>query len=136
MATFVDQPTIGLKRFFWMFFIIVGLFHLLPTFSGFCIPCVEPHHWDWLTQDPEIVDYLSFTWQILSLFEASLSVFMMVTAVTGYRKGERWAWYLLWLWLPVLVGETILMPWSWPLLVTLMVLLVIGQLWTRSYFWK
>jgi hypothetical protein len=122
------------KRYFWIFFIIVGLLHFLPAINSFCILCREPGHWDWLTRDAEVLDYLSFVWQLVSLFQAGLSLVMMVVAAMGYRRGEKWAWLLLWLWLPVLVGEAILAPWMWPIYAVLMGIMVLGQLWTRSFF--
>lgn len=136
MTTTEIKPVKTKKRFFWIFLIIIGLLHLLPTISGFCIPCVDPNHWDWLTREQEVVDYLAFVWQNLSLFEAGLSLVMMAAAIIGYRRRERLAWYLSWFWLPVLIGEMILSPWSWPILVPLIVILVLGQLWTYSYFFR
>ena len=106
----------------------------MPAINSFCILCREPAHWDWLTRDAEVLDYLSFVWQLVSLFELALSVVMMLVAATGYRQGARWAWYLLWLWLPILVGQMILMPWLWFILLPLAVVVAAGQLWTRQWF--
>ena len=124
------------KNYFWLFFILIGLLHLVPALGSFCILCREPGHWDWLTQDAEVLDYLSFVWQLLGLFEGGLSVALMAVAATGYRQGARWAWYLLWLWLPLLVGEAILMPWMWFVLAPLAVVVVVGQIWLRRRFFE
>jgi hypothetical protein len=33
---------------------------------------------------------------ILAIFSAGLGAFIMVVSATAYRKGEVWAWYLIW----------------------------------------
>ena len=134
MSIAITRTEQSWKRFFWIFFIILGLLHFVPAINSLCVLCREPGHWDWLTRDAEVLDYLSFVWQLVGVFELALSVVMMVVAATGYRQGARWAWYLLWLWLPILVGQIILMPWLWFILLPLVVVVAAGQLWTRQRF--
>jgi hypothetical protein len=135
MSIAITRTEQSWKRFFWIFFIILGLLHFVPAINSLCVLCREPGHWDWLTRDAEVLDYLSFVWQLVGVFELALSVVMMVIAATGYRQGARWAWYLLWCWLPILVAQIILMPWLWFMLLPLMVVVAAGQLWTRQRFW-
>ena len=134
MAIRVTQSEKSWKRYFWIIFIIMGLLHFMPAISSFCVLCREPGHWDWQTRDEEVLDYLSFVWQLVGVFELALSVVMMVVAATGYRQRAPSAWYLLWLWLPILVAQIILMPWLWFILLPLTIVVAAGQLWTRGWF--
>ena len=134
MSTAITQSPKPIKQYFWIFFIIVGLLHLGLAVNSFCILCQEPSRLDWLTRDPEILDYLLLVWRLVGLFELGLSLVMMIIAATGYRRRQKWAWHLLWLWLPILIGETILMYWLLPFLAPLIALVLIGQLWVRSLF--
>lgn len=50
--------------------------------------------------DPTFTNLLSHTRIDVGVSGVSLAVFGMVISATGYRKGERWSWYLSWL-LPI-----------------------------------
>ena len=120
-----------MKRFLWLYFIILGLLYLLPAVSSFFILRQTPDHWDWLTQDAEVLDYLASVWRLVGLFQLSLSVLMIIIAATGFRKGERWGWYLLWLWLPILAGQAVFQPWIWPIYAVLILIAVVVLWLTR-----
>ena len=53
-----------------------------------------------LSSTPGIANYITNLTLIVGFTLVGLSFMMFATSVTGYRKGERWAWLLLW-YLPV-----------------------------------
>lgn len=65
---------------------------------------LEDRTWDqFAQQDPEFASLYSMDLVILGLLGAGLGLLAAVVSVIPYRRGERWAWYALWL-LPVTVG--------------------------------
>jgi len=53
-------------------------------------------------QDPEVASLYAMDLVVLGMLGAGLGLFSAVVSVIPYRRGERWAWYALWL-LPVTV---------------------------------
>ncbi len=49
---------------------------------------------------PELANLLDLLIRLSGLFSFSFSLLFMVISYTGFRKGERWAWYSL-LYLPI-----------------------------------
>lgn len=54
-------------------------------------------------QDPEIANLYSMDLNILGFLGAGLGLLATVVSVIPYRRGERWAWYAMFL-LPVTIG--------------------------------
>lgn len=54
-------------------------------------------------QDPEVANLYSMDLNILGFLGAGFGLLAAVGSVIPYRRGERWAWYALWLF-PVTVG--------------------------------
>ena len=60
--------------------------------------------WDqFATQDPEVASIASREKDILGFLGAGLGLLAMIVAAIPYRRGERWAWYALWLF-PITIG--------------------------------
>jgi len=55
------------------------------------------------SQDPEVAYLFSRQLNILGFLGAGFGLLAAVVSVIPYRRGERWAWYALWLF-PVTVG--------------------------------
>ncbi|MFW9931215.1 MAG: hypothetical protein ACFFDR_00975 [Candidatus Thorarchaeota archaeon] len=51
---------------------------------------------------PEAMDFVFWLYGCLGLLKVSWSLFVIVITLTGFRKGEKWAWYTLWL-VPILL---------------------------------
>ena len=51
--------------------------------------------------NPGIANYVYYLITILAIFSAGLGAFIMIVSATAYKKGEVWAWYLMWV-VPVL----------------------------------
>ncbi|MFX1440665.1 MAG: hypothetical protein ACFFFD_10490, partial [Promethearchaeota archaeon] len=56
---------------------------------------------------PEAVLYVRWLIGALGMLKMSWSFFVLATTMTGFRKGEKWAWYTLWLVPVLLVGQGI-----------------------------
>lgn len=96
------------------------------------IPGLDPadpeRGWAWLTADPEVIDYIKFWFRNFGIWVLAVSVFVLVISATGFRRGERWAWYSL-LYLPVHIGTHMaIWPWMIPILAVLMAMTLAGLL--------
>ncbi len=49
--------------------------------------------------DPDVIEHIKWWFRILGFWVQTVAIFVMVISSTGYRKGEKWAWYSL-LYLP------------------------------------
>jgi len=58
-------------------------------------PTYEPGHWDWLTKDPVILDYIRFWFRNQGIWTIANGLFFSIISATAFRKQERWAWYAL-----------------------------------------
>jgi hypothetical protein len=80
----------------WIVFAGIGV---LLTYWGihqlFIIPAFGPDHWAWLTSDLETIDYFKFWFRIQGVWTASNGIFITLIASTGFKSGERWAWWIL-----------------------------------------
>jgi len=54
---------------------------------------------------PEAMDFVFWVYGSLGLVKVSWSLFVLAITLTGFRKGEKWAWYTLWL-VPILLITT------------------------------
>jgi len=54
-------------------------------------------------QDPEVASLYSMDLVVLGLLGAGFGLLAVAVSVIPYRRGERWAWYALWLF-PVTIG--------------------------------
>ncbi len=45
---------------------------------------------------PGVATYILYLITIFAIFSAGLGAFIMIVSATAYRKGEAWAWYLMW----------------------------------------
>ena len=59
------------------------------------------------TSSPLATDLVRFHYGSMGLLKTSWSLFVLAIALTGYRKGEKWAWYTLWLAPLILVWNAI-----------------------------
>ena len=49
-----------------------------------------------MSSDPNFANFLGATLIDDGISGVGLAVFGMVVSLTGYRKGEKWAWYVSW----------------------------------------
>jgi hypothetical protein len=110
---------------------IVGLgLGIYAYYNLFTIPGLDPtdpdRGWAWLTADPDVIEYIKWWFRTLGFWVLAVAVLVMVISATGYRTGQKWAWYSL-LYLPVHVSVHILLwPWLAPILLGLLVIVLTG----------
>ncbi len=121
----------NLRRHSWLLLFFVGLglafyaYHNLVTIPGLD-PADPDQGWAWLTTDPEVIEYIKWWFRTLGFWVLAVAIIVMIVSSTGYRKGERWAWYTL-AYLPVHIFIHILLwPWLAPALVIVLLLVIAG----------
>ena len=55
--------------------------------------------------NPVAIELVRFLFGAIGNLKISWSFLVLAITLTGYRKGERWAWYTLWLCPAILVGQ-------------------------------
>jgi len=54
---------------------------------------------------PEATEKVRFLWGSIGVLKTSWSLMLLAIVLTAYRRGEKWAWYTLWLVPATLVGS-------------------------------
>ena len=54
---------------------------------------------------PEATELVRFLHGAVGMLKTSWSLLVLAITLTGYRRGEKWAWYTLWLCPAILVGQ-------------------------------
>lgn len=120
-----------LQRYAWIFLFAVGLALLFFAYDNMIvIPALSPNDldrgWEWLTRDPEVIDYIKFWFRIFGFWVLALAVQLLVISATGYRKGQKWAFYNM-LYLPVhVVIHMFIWPWTIPILAIILLMIIAG----------
>ena len=81
----------------WVLLFLVGLGIAYFAYDNLVvIPALDPadpdRGWAWLTTDPEVIDYIKFSFRNFGYWILAVAVFVTVISATGFRQGERWAW--------------------------------------------
>ena len=88
-----------LARFSWLILTALGLLFIgwgLHQIAN--IPRFPADHWDWLTADPEVLEYIKFWFRIHGVWTLANGLFFTLTAATAFRLGEAWSrWALAYL---------------------------------------
>ena len=120
-----------LQKYAWVFLFAIGLALLFYAYDNiFVIPALSPDDpargWEWLTRDPEVISYIKWWFRTLGFWVLAVAIHVLVVSATGYRAGQKWAFYSL-LYLPVLVIiHMIMWPWFSPFLGVLLLMLIAG----------
>jgi len=120
-----------ISKYAWMLLLIAGIGMAIFAYDNLVvIPTLDPadpdRGWAWLTSDPEVIEYIKFWFRNFGFWVLAVSVFVMVTSVTGYRQGDRWAWFAL-LYLPIHIAiHMVIWPWTIPILAVLLLLVLAG----------
>jgi hypothetical protein len=120
-----------LQRYAWIFLFAVGLALLYYAYDNIiAIPALSPNDpergWEWLTRDPEVIDYIKFWFRLFGFWVLAVAVQVLVISATGYRKGQKWAFYSM-LYLPVhVVIHMFIWPWLAPIMAIILLMIIAG----------
>src|SRR5690349_11826598 len=92
---------------FWAIHLVLSARDFFPNLQDLCLPCapgaqtpilaVTGMTWSELVSSyPKFAGFLASTLVDDGISGVGLAVFGMVVSLTGYRKGEKWAWYVSW----------------------------------------
>ena len=92
---------------FWALHLVLSARDFFPSLQDLCLACapgaltpiqvVTGLTWTQLVStDPKFATFLGSTLIDDGISGVGLAVFGMVVSLTGYRKGEKWAWYVSW----------------------------------------
>jgi hypothetical protein len=105
----MGQPTFRVPWFSWGPLATMAIFTALAALWVALTPAGEQTElagrtWDqFAQQDLEVASLYSMDLGILGMLGAGFGVLAAVVSVIPYRRGERWAWYALWL-VPITIG--------------------------------
>jgi hypothetical protein len=92
---------------FWALHLVLSARDFLPNLQDLCLACVPGAQtpiqvatgmtWSQLVaSDPKFASFLASTLVDDGISGVSVAIFGMIVSMTGYRKGEKWAWYVSW----------------------------------------
>jgi hypothetical protein len=94
------------EKYAWVIFLALGLLWLVVGLVAVFDPegifetdaqSVTGMPWSELeASSPEAADFVVFVYGQMGLLKISWSFFVLVIALTGYRRTEKWAWYVMW----------------------------------------
>jgi hypothetical protein len=96
------------EKYAWIIPFVMGIFFLVSMGATILFPgiltnaenAVESLTGSTFSQisasNPGFANYVLYLITIFAIFSAGLGAFITVVSATAYRKGEVWAWYLIW----------------------------------------
>lgn len=101
------MPERAYERYAWVVFFFFPIFFILESVRGllFVVPPDETNlqsitgmSWSQLAaSNPRLAEYIGFASVGTYGVQLAFATIIMAIAITSYRKGERWAWYALWI---------------------------------------
>jgi hypothetical protein len=94
------------EKYAWVILLVLGLLWFVVGLYSVFLPegvfetdvqSVTNIPWSELkASSPLATDFVIFTYGLLGLLKLSWSFFVLAITLTGYRRGEKWAWYTMW----------------------------------------
>ena len=94
------------EKYAWVILLAVGLLWLVVGFVAVFQPegifegdaqAVTNMPWSELkASSPKAADFVIFVYGQMGILKISWSFFVIAITLTGYRRGEKWAWYIMW----------------------------------------
>ena len=94
-----------IEKYAWVILLFVGLLWLIVGIVGVFQPegifeadaeAVTNLPWtDLKASSPEASNFVIFVYGQMGLLKVSWSLFILAITLTGYRRGEKWAWYMM-----------------------------------------
>jgi hypothetical protein len=105
------------EKYAWMILLAVGLLWLVVGIVAVFQPegifeadaqAVTNMPWNELkASSPMAADFVIFVYGQMGLLKISWTFFVLAITLTGYRKGEKWAWYMMWSVPALLVSDAV-----------------------------
>jgi hypothetical protein len=105
------------EKYAWVLFLALGLLWVVTGLTQVLLPegliemdaqLVADISWSELkASSPVATELVRFLYGQMGLLKTSWSFFVLAITLTGYRRGEKWAWYTLWS-VPALLVSTAL----------------------------
>ncbi len=126
-----------MKDKFWMVFLGLGL--LIVAFSLYSLVFLPANvnsgdQLNWLTSDPDVLEFAGWNFRIQGAWQLAFGAMVVISAVTGFRRREQWAWYAMWAVPLVLALVTVLMIWIIPFTAVLFIIALSALLISRPGF--
>ena len=106
------------EKYGWVIFLALGLLWLVVGLTQIFNPDVmidtDVQHVTGMSlseleaSNPESIELVRFYMGIIGNLKTSWSFLVLAITLTGYRRGEKWAWYTLWLAPAILVSQGII----------------------------
>ena len=106
------------EKYGWVVFLALGLLWLVVGLNQILLPesllendaqLVTGMSWSELNVlSPVVSNLVSWLYGSLGVLKTSWSIMVLAITLTGYQRGERWAWYTLWLAPTILVCQGII----------------------------
>ncbi|MFX0167950.1 MAG: hypothetical protein ACFE89_01225 [Candidatus Hodarchaeota archaeon] len=103
------------EKYGWVVFLALGLLWLVVGLNQIFLPSglaeTDVQHIlgmslsELETLSPVVMDYVRWLYGTIGVLKVSWTFLMLAITLTGYRRGEKWAWYALWLVIGTLVGS-------------------------------
>ena len=101
----------------WLVYFALGLLWVVVGFSQTFFPnellegdaqLIIDMSWSELqASSPVAADFVRWLYGAMGLLKMSWSLLVLAITLTGYRRGEKWAWYTMWLVPALLVGSAL-----------------------------
>jgi len=111
MQSQTTNPLTPMHTWTWVIFMLFGALLLLYGLYALTLPSTQPSHWDDLTANPEVVDYIAGNFRWLGMLSVGFGIVTIAFSYTSYRKGDRGAWYAF-VYFPIFFFLAI--PFTWP----------------------
>jgi hypothetical protein len=106
------------EKYGWVIFLAVGLLWLVTglsqIFNADVMIEIDVQHVKGMSLselealNPESIELVRLYMGTMGNLKTSWSLFILAITLTGYRRGEKWAWYTLWLAPAILVSQGII----------------------------
>ena len=104
------------EKYGWLIFLALGLLWVVYGLSELFNPDALPdaQHVTGMSlseleaSSPAAIELVRFLYGVIGNLKTSWSFLVLAITLTGYRKGERWAWFTLWLVPAILVCQGII----------------------------
>jgi hypothetical protein len=89
---------------------------------------------NWLTSDPEVLEFAGWNFRMQGAWQLAFGAMVIITAVTGLRRQQPWAWYAMWSVPLVTVLVTVAAFWILPFTAVFFLIAVGALLLSRPMF--